>query len=218
MRVEHFVGIDLSASTRRPSACAALCQGPRIEALAYHHSDGELQAFLEGHLPCLTGIDAPLFLPRGLCCLEPTCSCQPSLPDPGRRAERALSKRRIGCFYVTKRSFAKPWIYRGLSLRERLEGLGYPLLEVYPYATKVRLFGRSMPRKTGQEGLAFLKERLAQLLPELPQYSLKLDHHLCDAILCAYTAFLYSQGKAEALGDAEEGLLYIPALEACSEA
>jgi predicted nuclease with RNAse H fold len=36
------------------------------------------------------------------------------------------------------------------------------------------------------------------------------DHDLCDAAVAAYTALLYHQNRVEALGNSEEGLIFIP--------
>ncbi len=84
------------------------------------------------------------------------------------------------------------------------------VIEVYPYASKVRLFGKTIPKKGTPQGIAFLKERLGDILPALRPYLGGFDHNLCDAAIAAYTAFLYSQNMVDALGSSEEGLIFIP--------
>jgi predicted nuclease with RNAse H fold len=84
------------------------------------------------------------------------------------------------------------------------------VIEVYPYASKVRLFGKAIPPKTTLRGIAFLRERLENLLPSLKPYLGRFNHDLCDAAIAAYTAFLYQQNMVDALGNSQEGLIFIP--------
>jgi hypothetical protein len=67
-----------------------------------------------------------------------------------------------------------------------------------------------VPRKTTGQGIGFLRDRLGNILPGLRPYLDIFDHDLCDAALAAYTGLLYHQNRAEALGDSEEGLIFIP--------
>jgi hypothetical protein len=202
----EFVGIDLTAG-RRATAVAGLAADlgqQRIEMLV---TDEELLVFVDEVGASVVGIDAPLGLPAGLCCLEETCACTPAGPGNGRECERALSRLGIGCYYTTKRSIIRTMVYRGIRLRRALEARGCTVLEVYPYASKVRLFGPRPPRKSGVAGRAFIGERLSAVLErELPL----LSHDEADALICAYTAYPYRQGQTEALGNVTEGLLHLP--------
>ena len=101
-------------------------------------------------------------------------------------------------------------VERAIKLRAELVRQGYEVIEVYPYATKVRLWGKPIPPKSKPQGLAFLREHLALLMPELIPYMSSFDHHLYDAALAAYTAYLYADGEMEATGDPGEGVIYIP--------
>ena len=67
-----------------------------------------------------------------------------------------------------------------------------------------------MPRKNTPQGIAFLRERLGDLLPGLQPYLGGFDHNLCDAAIAAYTGFLYLQNMVDALGNSKEGLIFIP--------
>jgi len=58
--------------------------------------------------------------------------------------------------------------------------------------------------------MAFLKEHLKNILPSLERHLTMLDHNLCDAAIAAYTASLYCRDKAEAVGNEQEGLIFIP--------
>jgi predicted nuclease with RNAse H fold len=131
----------------------------------------------------------------------------------GRDCERELARSGIPCYFTTKKSIIKTMVYRGIGLKTELESMGYEVIEVYPYATKLRLFGRNIPKKTTPAGLAFLKQRICQLLPNIAPYVGGFNHDMCDAAIAAYTAFLYSQGKTELCGEPEEGTIYLPFLD-----
>jgi predicted nuclease with RNAse H fold len=121
-----------------------------------------------------------------------------------------LSALGIGCYYTTKRSIIKGMVYRGISLKTKLEKQGHTVVEIYPYASRLRLFG-PLPRKTTVAGRRALQEGLQRLIPSVPspQEDL-LSHDALDALLAAYTDFLYNCGETDALGDPSEGLLHIP--------
>ena len=109
----------------------------------------------------MIAIDAPLSLPKGLCCLEDICSCQPISEVKGRNCERELAKLGIPCYFTTKKSIIKAMVYRGIRLKTELEAMGYKVIEVYPYASKLRLFGKPIPSKLNPDGLTFLKQRIS---------------------------------------------------------
>ena len=91
--------------------------------------------------------------------------------------------------------------------------MGYKVIEVYPYASKVRLFGKNLPAKSKPAGVAFLKQHISRLLPDITPHIDELNHHLCDAAVAAYTAFLYLQGRTELIGDAKEGTIHLPLID-----
>jgi predicted nuclease with RNAse H fold len=206
----NFVGLDLTTSPKRRTACAVLDAELRLQDRGLLGDDEEIAAFVEAHRPALVAIDAPLSLPLGLCCLEGTCSCQPLSSRKGRQCERELSALGIGCYYTTKRSIIKGMVCRGIGLKADLEGRGHTVIEIYPYASKVQLFG-PLPKKTTVAGRQALQKGLQRLIPSMPspQEDL-LSHDTLDALLAAYTGFLYHCGETEALGDPLEGLLHIP--------
>ena len=206
----HFIGIDLTSSPKRPSACVGLDEKLRLVFYELLSSDGDILGAIESHRPGIVAIDAPLGLPKGLCCLEESCSCQAQLPGKGRICERELSRRGIPCYYTTKKSIIKNMVYRAIGLKREIAARGCQVIEVYPYATKVALFGKPIPRKSTPEGISFLRERLAQLMPQLTPYLPQLNHDLCDALIAAYTAYLYAHGEAEVVGDVEDGAICLP--------
>ncbi len=135
---------------------------------------------------------------EGLCCLEESCSCQPRAEVKGRSCERELVRLGIPCYFTTKKSIIKAMVYRGIRLKAELEAMGYEVIEVYPYASKVCLFGKFIPAKSKTAGLAFLKRRISGLLPDISAYVDGFNHHLCDVAIAAYTASLHWQGKKAA--------------------
>jgi predicted nuclease with RNAse H fold len=205
-----FAGIDLTSSRRKPSAYALLKEDLSVSYLRYLHTDAEIISEIERDKPTLVAIDAPLRLPQGLCCLNRDCTCQPASKKAGRLCERELAKSGIPCYFTTKRSIIKEMVYRAIALKEELLACGFEVIEVYPYATKVRLWGKPIPRKTTPNGLRFLAGHLAVVIPDIVRYQARLDHDLCDALLAAYTAYLHYQGKTEAIGDSKDGWIYIP--------
>jgi predicted RNase H-like nuclease len=95
-------------------------------------------------------------------------------------------------------------------LTEQLRG--YEVIEVYPHATKVILFGeQALPRK-GSRSLAYLKERLSTLIYGLENYNGNLNKNNSEALLNAYTALLHMREETDLLGDPHEGLLIMPKL------
>lgn len=208
--VATYLGIDLTAG-RRPSSYAVLNDGLRLLALGSFVSDAEGVACIEQHRPACVAIDSPLGLPLGVDCFDEGHPCRPLLPGKGKASERALSRLGIPCYYTSKRSIIKEMVLRAMGLREALEGLGYPVIEVYPYAVKVRLWGRSIPRKTTPQGRTFLRDQIAALIPDVAALDRPPTHDEADALLVAYTAWLYGRGEAEGLGDPEEGFIYLPA-------
>ncbi len=160
----------------------------------------------------MVAIDSPLFLPRGLCCLDEDCphrSCK-EWNGEKRVAERELYRQGIRLYWTTRKTFIKAMIYRSMALRRTLEAQGIPVIEVYPHASKVRLFGLPIPKKTTKAGRQWLHDRLEGLVPGLPEHGRLLSHDELDAIVAAYTAYLHGQGQAEAVGDREEGVIYVP--------
>ena len=205
------LGLDLTTSSHKKTAYAVLDKEMVLLATGFVGNDKEIIALADELYPILVAIDAPLSLPLGLCCLEESCSCHPISSGSGRQCERDLSALGIGCYYTSKRSIIKGMVYRAIALKEGLEGQGFEVIEVYPYASRVRLFGK-LPRKTTVAGRRTLQVKLRYLISSLPTPKEQLlSHDLLDALLAAYTGILYLKGQTQALGDPVEGLLHLPA-------
>jgi len=205
-----YLGIDLTSSARRASAYAVLHGDGALADVGLAREDAELLALAEDRRPRVVAIDAPLSLPRGLCCLEEACPCRPEAANGLKAAERELFRQGISLYATTKRSIIKRMICRAMGLRRTLEERGIPVIEVYPYASKVGLWGKGMPKKTTPTGRRWLRERLAGLVPGLAEHAERLGHDQLDAVVAGYTAYQYGRGRAEGVGDADEGLIYLP--------
>lgn len=204
------VGIDLTSSEKKPSALAAIDDNLHVLVLQKIPKDEDIIGQINSLSPATIGIDSPLSLPLGWHCLEAGHNCQPPSTLRGRECERVMAKMGIPSYFVTTHCIIRDMVYRGIELKRRVEANGHHVLEVYPYGSKVQLWGKPIPRKTTPKGLAFLREKLTQMLPKSGIPDVYLDHDLCDALIAAYTAYLYSLGKSIAVGDVEEGLVILP--------
>ncbi len=212
-----YAGIDLTCSSKKRSAyallrtCGSSHHAVRIDRLLSPNEDSEIIAAIERDRPILTGIDAPLSLPRSLHCLNDTCSCLDPPDIKGRQCERELAMQRIPCFFTTKRSIIRGMVNRSLNIKGRLSNLGFGVIEVYPYASKVRLWGKDaqIPRKTTAHGISFLKDHICRTIAGIEEYQ-HLNHDQYDAIVAAYTACLHHEGLTELIGDPDEGQIAIP--------
>ncbi len=207
------LGVDLRSSPKHPSSVAVIGCQSEVASLSAFHEDDELVQIATANQPEFIAIGTPLGLPDGLCCLEPNCRCRFATPDKkGRQLELELSRMGISCFFTNKGSIIRKLIYRGIQLSQRLTQEGFEVIEVYPHATKVILFGDKIPPKNSATSLLFMKERLAGFLGGLEPHLDSLDRNSCDALVNGYTAFLHSRDGTDLLGTAEEGLLALPRL------
>jgi uncharacterized protein len=213
MKYPTFLGIDLTSTEAKPSACLGLDSKSQLVHLGFLTKNRDIVALINFYAPQVIAIDAPLSLPTGLCCLEESCPCKPKFSRKNRQCDQELRQQGIHCYPTSKKTFIKDLIYRGIELKtsigREVKQAGQ-VIEVYPFASKVRLFGKIIPRKTTKQGISFLRDRLGGILPSLKPYLDMFDHDLCDAAVAAYTALLYHQNKVEALGSSEEGLIFIP--------
>ncbi len=208
-----FLGIDLTSTEAKPSACLGLDRALHLIYSGFLYQDSDILGVVGRYGFEVVAIDAPISLPAGLCCLEESCSCQPRSGVKGRSCERELARLGIPCYFTTKKSIIKAMVYRGIRLKAELESMGYVVIEVYPYASKVRLWGKPIPPKPKPVGLAFLKQHISRLLPNIAPYIDGFNHDMCDAAIAAYTAYLHYQGKTELCGEPGEGAICLPLLD-----
>jgi predicted nuclease with RNAse H fold len=207
-------GVTLRISPRHPSSLAVLNHQSQLVHLAPFNTDQELLQLAGTYEPALIAIGSPLCLPTGLPDLEPSATAPGTPPENrGRQLERELASIGIPCFFTGRGSVIRPLISRGIGLRGELQHRGYEVIEVYPHATKVILFGEQALKQKGSRSIAFLKERLATLISSgLAEYRGTLNKNSSDALLNAYTALLHMREGTDLLGDPQEGLLIIPKL------
>ena len=213
MIYDTFFGIDLTSSEAKPSACLGLDSKSQLVYFGFITKNRDIVTLLDFYSPQVIAVDAPLSLPSGLCCLEEYCPCKPKSQKNNRQCDRELRQQGIPCYPTSKKTFIKKLIYRGIELKNsigREVKQGYQVIEVYPFASNVRLFGKTIPRKTTKQGLSFIRDRLRDILPNIEPYLDMFNHDLCDAAVAAYTALLHHQNKADALGNNLEGQIFIP--------
>ncbi len=179
--------------------------------LRWGHRQGQVDLLPLASQAQVVAIDAPLGLPAGWGCLDLPCSCgRCQAPATARReAERALVALGLGVMWTTKRTLLRPLIEWAIAQRRALEAAGKTVIEVYPYASKVLLWGRPPARKATKAGRRWLQERLSRLVPGLPAHGL-LSHDQLDAVVAAYTALLWQRGQGRALGCPQEGVIVVP--------
>jgi|TARA_B100000315_G_scaffold73759_1_gene67518 predicted nuclease with RNAse H fold len=184
-----------------------------LTKLGSFHEDSEFLKMLDDISPDLVAIGAPLNLPSGFCCLDQTCSCHFSVPNrKGRLLELELAKMGISCFYTNKGSIIRELIYRGIFLSKTLREAGHNVIEVYPHATKMLLFGDKVPPKNSAVSVSYMIGHLTPLVSGMEEHANDLDRNTCDAIVNAYTGQLHAQSNTDILGDPEEGILVLPKL------
>jgi predicted nuclease with RNAse H fold len=213
MKYPTFFGIDLTSTEAKPSACLGLDSKSQLVYLGSIIENRDIVTLLNFYSPQVIAIDAPLSLPSGLCCLEESCPCQPKSPRKNRQCDQELRQQGIPCYPTSKKTFIKDLIYRGIELKNsigREAKQACQVIEVYPFASKVRLFGKAIPQKTTKQGTSFARDKLGDILPGIEPYLDMFNHDLFDAAVAAYTALLYHQNRVDALGNSREGIILIP--------
>jgi predicted nuclease with RNAse H fold len=217
------LGLDLTAG-RRPSGSAVLDGQGHLLAIGPVLTNDDILSLAARHNAAVVAIDSPLGLPLGVDCFDEAHDCAPVSGRKGKASERALSALGIPCYYTTKRSIIRDLVLRAMALTDALTRQGHEVIEVYPFAVKVRLWCscapprrgcRCIPPKTTPAGIAFLRERLMARFPNLPDVlaanGSKFSHDAADSLLAAWTAHLYRAGNYQALGDEAEGAIILPA-------
>jgi predicted nuclease with RNAse H fold len=203
------IGIDMTQSSK-PCSLAVLSGSAGKVVLEDVRNISDDEAIIQFCLSAdVVAMDSPLFLPLGLCCLEESCGCQPLLKVKGRECEREFSRRRISSYYTTKRTFIKRMIYRSMRLSRQISSSETTVIEVYPYASSVSLFGDKLPskKKYRKDYYFLVAEKISNLISGI---SLIKSYDQADAVLAAYTGWLWCQGQVEGIGTKDEGYLWIP--------
>jgi predicted nuclease with RNAse H fold len=88
-----------------------------------------------------------------------------------------------------------------------LRAEGFAVREAYPFAT-LRLLGLPTGGKRTPLGRLRIHHALQALVPGLDHPT--ASEHQLDAVVCAYTAQLWRQGRTRTVGAPDEGLMTIP--------
>ena len=216
-----LVGIDVAA--RRPCTAVAVRGGRTARVVEWLETSDRpaLVDWIVRFSPQVVAIDAPQGWNRRL------------LGSAARRSrvcDDQLLRRSLGVYQVPAKADVETgsvglpeWIAAGFELFRALRRRGFEsppdgaipgafgqppaVIEVYPYAAFVTLLGHRPRGKTEREGLAARVRVLRQTGVEWDDY---FDHDSLDALASALTGWRYLQGRASALGDAREGLLWLP--------
>src|ERR1051326_455176 len=191
-----FVGIDLAASPRRPTGVCVI-RGRQIKTTVAYDDD-ELLGFIKRVKPTYVGVDAPLFLPLGRCCLRDDCTCPRTIHF--RECDLELRRRGIRFFPITLGPM-RMLTDRGIRLAGILSSSGHTVLETYPGAAQ-DVWG--IPRQSNVQGLRRGLRRFVDFNRR------RLTCHELDAVTCALLARFHAQGQTESIGREEEGWMILP--------
>jgi len=191
-----FVGIDLAGSPKRPTGICFINGKRARTAIAF--SDDELRVALKRIRPTDVGIDAPIFLPFGRCCLRNDCTCPRDIHF--RQCDLELRKRKIKFFPMTLGPM-RQLTMRGMRLADEFRAMGHTILETYPGAAQ-DLWG--IPRQSNVAGLRRGLRRFATFEGR------GISCHELDAITCALLAQMHHRGRTELIGRDDEGWMVLP--------
>jgi predicted nuclease with RNAse H fold len=193
-----FIGIDLAGSPKRPTGVCIL-RGTRAKTTVAF-SDDDVLRFIDSQPATNVGVDAPLFLPLGRCCLRNDCICPRTIHF--RECDLELRRRGIRFFPITLGPM-RQLTMRGIALAQTLQAMGHTTLEAYPGAAQ------DLWRIPRQKDVAGLRRGLRRLvtLPAQP-----ITCHELDAVTCALLAQLHYKGKTELIGREDEGWMVLPLL------
>lgn len=179
----HIIGIDLGS---KASHLATLKGIKLVELVRLENED--IPGYVSRYR-AIVCIDAPLTLPK-----EGTM----------RECDRKLISMGIPCFPPLAPFFRKITM-EGIRLRRRLEQIGCTVVEVYPYATRVRL-RICQYRKKDADGRRKIRKALSEMIEGVPEM---LNDHFLDAIISALTGYLMVRGEFERISGAD-GEIILP--------
>jgi uncharacterized protein len=188
------VCLDLAGVGHRPTGVCLLSGLRARTALLY--DDQEIMAFIQEKKPDLVAIDAPLCLPPG----------RRSIADRNGRhfrpCDEELRRRKIRFFPITLGPM-RGLTERGMSLKSRLDGAGFRVIEIYPGGAQDTW---GLPR--AKASLSGLRRGLTRL--GIGGLRKEASDHELDAAAGALVGLLFLRGKAEVLGDFLSGAIVMP--------
>ncbi|HZY70651.1 MAG TPA: DUF429 domain-containing protein [Thermoplasmata archaeon] len=194
------VGIDLAGAPTRSTGFCRIDRRWTAETWV-DHSDADIVRRCGEVAPAIIVVDAPLSLPRG----------RRTIGDRRgphfRECDRELLRRRIPFFPITLGPM-RLLTRRGIRIKAALESRGLWTVEGYPGGAQ-DLWG--IPRKG--RGVERLRRGLRRFGVEGAVRHVSITHDELDAVTLALVGLQILDGRAEALGDPAEGLLYLPRRE-----
>ncbi|MGB9740430.1 MAG: DUF429 domain-containing protein [Candidatus Bathyarchaeia archaeon] len=185
MTRKTLIGIDLAGKPENPTGLAFWKQ--KVVKTYLVHTDNEILASIKKFKPSIVAIDAPLKLPKA---------------GNLRKADMEMIKMGYRVFPPTLPAM-KTLTKRAEELNKQITEEGYKTIEVHPTSSRKAL---NMPPKDWRKIQTILKR--IGLKGDIQVRT--LTPHEIDAVTSALTAHLYTNGKAEAVGDEEEGFIIIP--------
>ncbi len=198
-RGTRIIGIDLTASERRPSGWALLdgCTATTTRL----SGDAEIVKMTISNSPDLVSIDSPLSLPGGK---KAPIECRNAGLPIYRACELALKRMGISVFWCLLPTM-EALTMRGIRLAKALRDAGIPVIESYPGAAQDLL---QIPRKGAS--LEELKWGLHRLGIDGDYIRGKISHDEVDAITAALVGLFYAAEEHISLGNATEDYLITP--------
>ncbi|RLF48804.1 MAG: hypothetical protein DRN20_03755 [Thermoplasmata archaeon] len=203
----HYVGVDLAwkVGGRSPTGFAVLNDKLNIEKCSIIYSDADIISAIEAYVPeCIVAIDAPLIVENA---------------HGHRRCDRELLKMGIPLYPANINRMSRVFGgIRGEMIVKALEGMGLILMrdiiEVYPYGALRMLLGHvpKYKRMKVEERKLFVRKVLRTMKVRVTaKISAKAvaNHHMFDAIICAWVAYMFASKKYIMVGD-EHGFIVLP--------
>ncbi|MEM0233221.1 MAG: DUF429 domain-containing protein [Candidatus Nezhaarchaeales archaeon] len=182
-----FLGIDLAASSKRPSGYCVLYLEDMHCMTGMVRSDEEILGLASRFKPKVIAVDSPLsYATNG---------------GAFRRCDLEARRRGFMVLPLSMPSMMK-LTERGIRLKEGLERMGFKVIEVFP-AGGFKALRIKSPKKGFNDALAGLRGLGLKLCDVWTVHEL-------DAVMAAYIAYKYFKGEVEVLGDPIEGVIVIP--------
>jgi predicted nuclease with RNAse H fold len=185
------LGVDLRSGPRYPTGLAVLGPDRRLRLLRTVRSDEQIEDAVRRFEPAIIAIDAPLALPEGRCCVDPTCACA----EYGimREIDRLCAAAGYRPFPTLLPSMVGLTL-RGIALAERLRAQGLAVVEVYPGMAQDIL---GIPRKRDRDGLRRGLRRAG--IRGIPRKR-RPTHDELDAATAALVGLLHLESRTETIG------------------
>jgi predicted nuclease with RNAse H fold len=184
------VGVDLAGAPRRPTGICVL-RGLKAQTHIAFSNEEILQRVYQSR-PGLVAIDAPLSLPSGRKTIHDRSG------EHFRECDRELQRRGIRFFPITLGPM-RLLTERGLTLKAKIETMGYRVVECYPGAAQ-DVWGIPRQHRDLRGLLAGLKELGVKGLTK------ETTSDELDAVTGALTGRWFQFGRGEMLGG-KEGII-----------